>query len=126
MGHLTMIGNTALSFGQAVELLKEGKLVQRAGWNGKDMFIFMRPHDVLMADFVIDKVKSLPQAVKDYYKMQCQEIGYTPDKVEIKFTPFLCMKAADGSIVNGWLASQTDMLATDWVEVQTVFTNASN
>jgi hypothetical protein len=27
------------------------------------------------------------------------------------------MKAADGSIVNGWLASQTDMLADDWVLV---------
>ena len=24
------------------------------------------------------------------------------------------MKAADGSVVNGWLASQTDMLADDW------------
>ncbi len=45
MSHLTMIGNTNLSFGQALELLKEGKLVQRAGWNGKDMFIFMRPED---------------------------------------------------------------------------------
>jgi hypothetical protein len=27
------------------------------------------------------------------------------------------MKAADGSIVNGWLASQTDMLSEDWVLV---------
>jgi hypothetical protein len=27
------------------------------------------------------------------------------------------MKAADGSIVNGWLASQTDILAEDWVLV---------
>jgi len=120
METLTMVGNTSLSFGQAIELVQEGKLVQRAGWNGKEMFVFMRPHDVLMADFVIDKVKSLPQSVKDYYKRQCEKIGYTPDKVEIKFTPYLCMKAADGSIVNGWLASQTDMLAKDWVEVQVV------
>jgi hypothetical protein len=28
------------------------------------------------------------------------------------------MKAADGSIVIGWLASQTDMLAEDWVVVE--------
>ena len=27
------------------------------------------------------------------------------------------MKAADDSIVNGWLASQTDMLSNDWMEV---------
>ena len=25
-----------------------------------------------------------------------------------------CLKAADGSYVVGWLASQTDMLAEDW------------
>jgi hypothetical protein len=28
------------------------------------------------------------------------------------------MKAADGSLVVGWLASQTDLLAEDWVEVE--------
>ena len=39
---------------------------------------------------------------------------------KVKFTSYLCMKAADGSIVNGWLASQTDMLAKDWVEVAVV------
>lgn len=121
MGHLTMIGNTNLSFGQAVELLKEGKLVQRAGWNGKEMFIFMRPEDNIFSDIVINQVKSIPQAVKDYFKASV----IAPDTPQIKFTAYLCMKAADGSIVNGWLASQTDMLATDWVEVQPVF-NASN
>jgi hypothetical protein len=29
--------------GQAIEALKQGKLVQRKGWNGKGMFIFQRP-----------------------------------------------------------------------------------
>lgn len=33
----------------------------------------------------------------------------------IKFDAYLCMKAADNTIVNGWLASQSDMLADDWV-----------
>jgi len=28
------------------------------------------------------------------------------------------MKAADGSLVIGWLASQTDMLAEDWIVVE--------
>ena len=31
--------------------------------------------------------------------------------------PNINMLAADGSIVTGWLASQTDMLAEDWEEV---------
>ena len=37
---------------------------------------------------------------------------------KIKFTAYLCMKAADGTVVNGWLASQTDMLASDWMIVE--------
>lgn len=28
--------------------------------------------------------------------------------------PYLVMKDAQGMVVNGWLASQTDMLAEDW------------
>jgi hypothetical protein len=31
------------------------------------------------------------------------------------------MKAADESIVNGWLASQTDMLSEDWMVLEDSF-----
>ena len=82
------------------------------------MFIFMRPADELNIDFVIDRVKSLPQSVKDYYLQDItNERGERAPADEydtIKFTAYICMKAADGSIVNGWLASQTDMLSEDW------------
>ena len=90
--------------------LKEGKLVARSGWNGKGMFIFMRPADTIKID-VIPNIKSLPQGVKDFFANKYEEYG---EPHEIKFLPYLCMKAADESIVNGWLASQTDMLANDW------------
>lgn len=109
-----------MTFGQAIEALKEGKLVQRSGWNGKGMFIFMRPADELSVDMIVNKVKSLPQSVKDYYVGQHawnqteKSLGKAPEDTFVTFTAYLCMKAADGTIVNGWLASQTDMLATDW------------
>jgi hypothetical protein len=79
------------------------------------MFVFIRPEDVLDTNTIINKVKSLPQSVKDYfekteYNQHPSEQGLT----KIKFTAYLCMKAADGTIVNGWLASQTDMLSDDW------------
>ena len=118
--NFTMIGNTALSFGEALNLLKQGKLVQREGWNGKGMFIFMRPADELDIDFVVNTVKSLPKAVKDYYRQDITDENGNPittgENDVVKLTAYLCMKAADGTIVNGWLASQTDMLANDWVE----------
>ncbi len=97
-----------LGFDFAILALKNGKCVSRKGWNGKGMFIFMRPEDVLASDF-LPKVKSLPQSVKDIYTA-----NPTGETYGIKFTAYLCMKAADGTIVNGWLASQTDLLANDW------------
>jgi hypothetical protein len=40
-----------------------------------------------------------------------------PPFTDVRINPHIDMKAADGSIVVGWLASQTDMLAEDWVIV---------
>ena len=99
------------TFGQAVGSLKHGFLVRRKGWNGKGMFLFMRPWDSLKDEFIIDTVKSLPYNFKEWVKAHPNAEG------ERLFTQYICMKAADGSIVNGWLASQTDMLSEDWVLV---------
>jgi hypothetical protein len=105
-----------LSFGDAIEAAKHGKLIARQGWNGKGMFVFQRPADTLTTGF-IPNVKSLPQAVKDWIdqhlddKINRGEIGLTP----VKFSAYLCLKAADNTIVNGWVPSQTDILAGDWI-----------
>lgn len=110
-----------VNFGAAIEAAKQGKLIAREGWNGKGMFVFQRPADELDIDMIVNKVKSLPQSLKNYYTAQFawteqeKENGKSPDKTFVKFTAYLCMKAADGSIVNGWLASQTDVLAEDWI-----------
>jgi len=104
-----------MNFGEALQVVKNGGIVQRAGWNGKGMFIFMRPGDTLKTSF-IPQVKSLPESVKQWIdaniddKINPGETGLQ----DIVFTQYLCMKAADNSIVNGWLASQTDMLSEDW------------
>ena len=108
-----------VSFGIALEAAKQGMRATRQGWNGKGMFIFLRPADELNVEFVVDKVKSIPQCVKDYYLQDIvNERGEripVEENDNVKFTAYLCLKAADGTIVNGWLASQTDMLAEDWI-----------
>ncbi len=108
-----------MNFGQAIEALKNGRLMTRAGWNGKGMFLFMRPSDEINSDIVINSIKSIPQSVKDYFKaIEGSDVSDKPepDPSKIKFTAYICMKAADGTIVNGWLASQIDMLSDDWCE----------
>jgi len=102
-----------MNFGQAIELLKEGKLVTRKGWNGKDMFLFSRPEDKLPAHVFFNAV-SIPDEVKRYYDRK--HLGRKEVFEFVKVTSYICMKAADDTIVNGWLASQTDIMAEDWEE----------
>ena len=108
-----------MNFGTAIEALKEGKLVTREGWNGKGMFIFMRPSEKLHVEFVATKIKSLPKTVKDYYWKDCIDVDGKkldlPEDDVVEFTSYLCLKDAKGKIVNGWLATQTDILAEDWI-----------
>jgi len=97
-----------MTFGKAIEALKQGELVSRTGWNGKRQFVFMRPADDIPAT-IGQNIKSLPWRVKRYFGVLNYKEGAT-----VHFREYLCMKAADETIVNGWLASQTDMLADDW------------
>jgi hypothetical protein len=106
-----LIEKKTFDFGKALTLLKEGKLVSREGWNGKKMFVFMRPSDNLSKDFIIEKVKSLPKSFKDFVTK------YPFKDNNIKFNSYLCLKSANDEIINGWSASQTDMLAEDWFEI---------
>ena len=48
-------------------------------------------------------------AVRTYYEEKQEN--------NVKICSHIDMKAADGTMVIGWLASQTDMLAEDWVIV---------
>ncbi|QSF42648.1 DUF2829 domain-containing protein [Paenibacillus tianjinensis] len=96
-----------MNFGQAIEALKAGKKVARAGWNGKGMFVYM-VHGTL-----VDKDRLRNEAYT--HLKDCDSCGDHTGVVTIN--SHIDMKAADGSIVVGWLASQTDMLAEDWVNV---------
>lgn len=109
-----LLGEETGTFGQALESLKRGHLVARKGWNGKGMFIFMRPEDSLPTNMIVNQVKSLPESFKRWVANNHGD----SETDRIKFTAYLCMKAADGAVVNGWLASQTDMLANDWMIVE--------
>lgn len=85
------------SFSDALELLKAGEKVARAGWNGKDMFIFLVPGST----FQVNRPPLM---------------GIYPEGTEINYHAHVDMRTADGQIVP-WLCSQTDMLAEDWETV---------
>ena len=82
-----------ITFGMAIEALKLGERVARAGWNGKGMFLYLI------------KGSELQSGLK---------YGFGEYMGEPEFVSTICMKTADNKLVAGWLASQTDMLADDW------------
>ena len=90
--------NPDLDFGMALAMLKDGNKVARAGWNGKGMFLFLVPGSTF-------KVNRAPL------------LGIYPEGTEINYHAHIDMKTADGTIVP-WLASQTDVLADDWIVVE--------
>lgn len=82
------------SFSAALERIKAGKKLQRAGWNGKGMFVFFVPGST----FVVNRPPLL---------------GIYPEGTVINYHGHVDMRTADGMIVP-WLVSQTDLLANDW------------
>ncbi len=83
---------TGMTFGQAIEALKKEHYVARSGWNGKGLRLGLVGKGGVM-ELGFSEVSTLPYIV----------IIYPPDA---KTTP---------NAIVPWLASQTDMLAEDWI-----------
>ena len=93
-----------MTFGLAIETMKKGHKVARKGWNGKRMFVYMVGGQMVNGD-------SLKGAALSHVH---PTLTGPTDETRVKICPHIDMKAADGSIIVGWLASQTDMLSEDW------------
>ena len=77
-----------MTFGQALEIIKSGGKVARSGWNGRNMHL-------QLSTFVQDDRNGWQPCIV----MRTNHLGER------------CLRQP------GWLASQADMLADDWVEV---------
>ncbi len=83
-----------MDFGKAIQLLKEGKKLQREGWNGKNQYI------------------ELARSIS-YINSNNVIININHDAIGNKAIAFV----GTSGVQLGWLASQADMLAEDWKEV---------
>lgn len=80
-----------LDFGKAIQLLKEGKKLQRKGWNGKNQYIELATNI-------------------SYKNAEDETINAEHDAIGNKAIAFV----GTSGVQLGWLASQADMLAEDW------------
>lgn len=87
-------GEATFNFGEAIKYLKRGLRVKRKGWNGKNQFIEL--------------------ATNISYKNANEKIINTEhEAIGNKAIAF----GGTSGVQTGWLASQADMLADDWVFV---------
>lgn len=86
--------NENLNFGQAIEALKEGMKVARIGWNGKGLSLKLQVPNQ-------HSKMTLPYIYMEYPLTPASETA--PENHLGARVP--------------WLASQTDILAEDWVIV---------
>lgn len=94
---------TGLTFGMALDAMKLGLKVARGGWNGKGMWIT-----------ISGGAQAFPASKfwNEHNRAFAESLGGAANVL-----PCITMKTATDEIQMGWLASQTDMLAEDWVIV---------
>lgn len=87
-----------MDYENALKRIKGGALMQRVGWNGKGMFIFLVAGSV----FTVNRPPLL---------------GIFPEGTEVTYEPHIDMFTADKTVVP-WLCSQSDAMAEDWQIVE--------
>lgn len=87
-----MGGEATFSFGDAIKYMKRGLKVARKGWNGKKQYI------------------QLASGVS-YKTPEGEIVNCEHDAIGNKAVAFV----GTSGVQMGWLASQADMLAEDWV-----------
>jgi len=92
--------NGKLTLGDALAYLKLGYKVTRKGWNGKGMYIL-----------IMDGYENIKPNEMTKLKHKLVE------DTTITISPYIVMRTASGELQPGWLASQNDLLAEDWVVI---------
>ena len=80
-----------MDFGEAIKLLRQGKRLQREGWNGEKQYIELATNI-------------------SYKNTKGEIINCNHDAIGNKAIAFV----GTSGVQMGWLASQSDMLAEDW------------
>ena len=83
-----------MNFSDAIEAVKNGKKVQRVGWNGKKQYIELATN------------VSFERPNGEWVNVDHKEMGH-------KAIAFY----GTSGVQLGWLASQADMLSEDWIYV---------
>lgn len=103
-GYLQISGSSGMDFGRALNALRSGEKLRRAGWNGKGQFVVMMP-GLYLPPYNTQE----PGA-----KVNDRTAKHIGKDVPLDSQPYFALFNAQGKWQPGWLASQADLLANDW------------
>ena len=92
-----------MTFGLAIEAMKQGAKVARAGWNGKGMWLIL--------------VAGTPNAALREGTPYREALGQESCEILPHIDMWTTNAEGRRAMLPGWLASQTDMLADDWLVI---------
>lgn len=93
-----------LNFGEVIEILKQGGLVRRKGWNGKGLFV-IKQVPAHIESGVIPRMQSLPQSAKD---------RILKGKGFVDYTSQCLIYNENTGRADSWVPSVSDIFAEDW------------
>ncbi|MCE2661156.1 MAG: DUF2829 domain-containing protein [Rubrivivax sp.] len=91
---------SGMTFGHAIEALKQGRRVSRAGWNGKEMWLMLVP--------------GTPAAQLKPGTPYANALGLEFCEILPHIDMWTVNASGRRAMLPGWVASQSDMLAEDW------------
>ena len=87
----------SMNFSCALDYIKQGSRLARAGWNGKGMFVFLVPGSA----FCVNREPLL---------------SILGEGTKVKYAPHIDIRRPDG-VISVWQPSMGDVMAEDWYEV---------
>lgn len=103
--HPGEVSEVGCDLGTALELLEEGYVLKRLGWNGKNLGICKQvPCDI--GEEIIPNMQSLPVNAKKILMDTTKHIKYSNQLLIIDFVT---------GVANSWVPSSSDLFAKDYV-----------
>lgn len=93
-----------MTFGDAIEVLKQGGAIRRRGWNDKSLFVIKQVPARIKSD-IIPKMQSLPQSAKDLILKGKGFIDYTSQSL---------IYNGNTGRADSWIPSISDIFSEDW------------
>lgn len=98
-------GVSTFSFSEALKYIKRGLKVARQSWNGKGQYVFLAKELEFTTEADLSEFN--PNGVEECVAEN-----------EVYVYDCLAIRTADRKLQLGWLATQSDLLAEDWIFVE--------